>query len=159
MKHIEMIPGTIATPLPDDDYIAIVEAGLRVKFPADFEEFLKTYGGARPVVGTFMAGNHEWAIDRFLCLLKNFDSHPLGWYDIEATWSQLSTRLCENPDKVGAEMVPAVVLFAGDFVCLDYRHDPDAPSVVVWLHEQSDDFSPVTIPVADTFTDFLNLVT
>ncbi len=154
-----MIPGTIAIPLPDDDYITETEKDLSVKFPADFKEFLKTYGGARPDVGTFMAGNHEWAIDRFLCLLRDYHTNPLGWYDIEVTWSQLDDRLGEDPDGIGAELLPAVVLFAGDFVCLDYRHDPDAPSVVVWLHEQSDILSPVTIPVADTFTDFLNLVT
>jgi len=105
-----------------------------------------------------VADSHEWAIDRFLCLLSDYRDNPLGCYDIDVTWSQLFDRLGNNPDTLGAEMVPIAILFAGDFVCLDYRDSRDQPSVVVWLHEQSECFSPVTRPVAATFTEFLDLV-
>ena len=158
MKQIEIVPGSIALPLPDDLCIATLERRLRVSLPQDYTHFLKCYGGARPVKGTFPADGHEWAIDRFLCILSDYRENPLGCYDIEVTWGQLDDRLGVDPDALGAEMVPIVVLFADDIVCLDYRQSPDRPSVVVWLHEESEYLSPVTRPVAASFTEFLDLV-
>ena len=158
MKQIEMIPSSIALPLPDDEYIATRTKGWRVSLPADFKEFVKHFGGGCPAVRTFVADGHEWAIDRFLCILRGYADHPLGDYDIGVVWSQLDERLGEDPDALGAEMVPIVVLFAGDYVCLDYRASQDEPSVVVWLHEESEYLSPVVRPVAATFTEFLELI-
>ncbi len=159
MKHYDIIPGSIIQPLPDDSYIQHVEQNLRVKFPEDYKEFLKHYGGCEiEGYGPFLADGHQWAIDRFLCLLKNSLDHPLGEYDIEATWSMIDGRLGEDPDALGAEMVPITVLFAGDMVCLDYRHTKTNPPVVIWLHEQSEYLSPVTRPVANSFTEFLDLI-
>ena len=158
MKQIDMVPSSIALPLPDDEYIAKSEKDLRVVFPLDFKDFLKRFGGGEPVVRTFVADGHEWAIDRFLCLLRNYADNPLGWYDIAVTWSQTFDRMTEDPDTLGADMIPIVVLFAGDFVCLDYRASREDPSVVVWLHEESEEWAPATRPVAATFTEFLELI-
>jgi hypothetical protein len=153
-----MVSGSIIHPLPDDAYIAKYESGWRVAFPSDVKDFLKMNGGGEPVEGAFVADGHEWAIDRFLCLLPDHRDHPLGDYDMAVVWTQLDERLGEDPDRVGAELLPIVALFAGDFVCLDYRTSHDDPSVVVWLHEQSGDLSPVTRPVSSSFTGFLDLL-
>ncbi len=73
--------------------------------------------------------------------------------------AQIDERLVdyEDADECAATLVPFAGLFAGDFVCLDYRKR-DIPSVVVWLHEESEEFSPVTIKVAETFKDFINML-
>lgn len=46
-------------------------------------------------------------------------------------------------------------IFAGDFVCLDFRRNKENPSVCVWSHEESGEFEPVLYKVADNFTEFL----
>jgi len=163
MRQVDIIADSIAEPLPDDEDITVKEEAFRVVLPGDYVEFVKQYGGGRPVVGTFMGDGHEWAIDRFLCVLKEFKEHPLGWYDIEVIQSQVGDRMWEDPDALGAAMVPIVALFAGDSVCLDYRASKNMPrtepTVVVWLHEESKPGFPATRPVCGTFTEFLNLVT
>jgi len=54
-------------------------------------------------------------------------------------------------------MLPIAALFAGNFLCLDYRKSQN-PSVCVWFHEESDDFKPYTKKVTDTFAQFLDLL-
>ena len=164
MRQIEMEPGSIVLPLPDDDYITRLERGYRIVLPEDYKEFLKSSGGGRPVgYQGFCGDGRRWAIDRFLCLTRDYRDNPLGMYDLDVTWSQLSDRMNEDPDGVGMFMVPVVVLFAGDFLCLDYRgcaaEPRTGPSVVVWLHDESDILAPVTRPVCGTFTEFLDLIT
>ena len=162
MKHVDMVPGSVALPLPDGDIVNRFETAYKVVLPEGYRHFLKHSGGGRPATRTFMAGGRQWVIDRFLCLLLDPEDHPLGEYDIGVTWSQLFDRLTSDPDGVGASMVPIAVLFAGDFVCLDYRASKDKPrtesQVVVWLHEQSEPFAPAVRRVCDTFTEFLELV-
>jgi len=158
MKPIEMLPGSIALPLPDDDFVTESEQELHVVFPEDYRDFVKRFGGGKPVLRSFVASGHEWAIDRFLCLLENYADNPCGDYDIGVVWSELFDRMTDAPDSVGASMVPIAVLFASDFVCLDYRTSRERPAVVVWLHEESDEWAPVICPVASTFTDFLQLL-
>ncbi len=159
MKHYSIVPGSIIHPLPDEAYIQHIESGLRVKFPEDYKEFLKHYGGCEiEGYGPFLADGHQWAIDRFLCLTPDYRDNPLGMYDIAVTWSQVFDRMTEHPDDHGPELVPITVLFADDMVCLDYRHTETDPPVVVWLHEQSEEWKPFTRPVANSFTEFLDLI-
>nr|WP_269431742.1 SMI1/KNR4 family protein [Bacillus sp. JCM 19034] len=51
------------------------------------------------------------------------------------------------------------VLFAGDFVCLDYRNNVEEPIVCVWNHEESSDLNPITYIVSNSFEEFLNMLT
>ena len=53
--------------------------------------------------------------------------------------------------------LPIAVLFAGDFVCLDFRETED-PTVVVWYHEESGEFSPVTKTVAQNISEFFGML-
>jgi len=152
------VPGSIVEPLPDDDFIAKTEQNLEVVFPEDYREFLKAYSGGDPSYASFLAAGHDWCIDRFLCLLPSGSDDPRGCYDIEMVWGQIDDRLGEDPDGTGTEMVPIAALFAGDMVCLDYREDARNPKLVVWLHEESDYLKPSTRFVANTFTEFLDLI-
>ncbi|EKY5046501.1 SMI1/KNR4 family protein, partial [Listeria monocytogenes] len=100
----------------------------------------------------------EYAIDRFLCFLKTPRDNELGMYDIDVTLTQLEDRLTDNEDLIGVDILPIAVLFAGDFVCLDFRKDRNNPNVVVWNHEESAELEPVTYFVTNTFSDFVSMV-
>lgn len=73
--------------------------------------------------------------------------------------SQLEERIIADENLVGVEILPIAVLFAGDFVCLDFRDDKKNPSVCVWNHEESGEFDPVTYNVTDSFEKFLAMLT
>ena len=152
---------TIILPLPTDEYINKKEKAWRIKLPMAFRAFIKQYGGGIPIEDAFLCeeNNHEYAIDRFLCICHEYRTNELGMYDIGVTWTQIEDRLSDDPDLIGVDMLPIAVLFAGDFVCLDFKHTKDKPSVCVWDHEESDIDNPVTYYVADSFEEFCKLLT
>jgi SMI1-KNR4 cell-wall len=155
---VDIDKSTLALPLPTDELFARKERFWRVELPKDFVDFMKENNGGKPIEGTFKCNNHEYAIDRFLCFLKTPKESDLGIYDIDVTLTQLEDRLTDNEDLVGADMIPIAVLFAGDFVCLDYRENRKNPNVVVWSHEESAELDPVTYFITNTFTEFLSEV-
>jgi SMI1-KNR4 cell-wall len=127
-----------------------------LKFPKDYLEFLKENNGGVPFNRVFTTKNNEKVIDRFLPLMDDPNSDQfMGQYDVDVVWSQVSGRLCDDPDQYGGKLIPIVNLEFGDLVCLDFRKKPDSPEVVVWYHEQSKEYKPVTEKIADSFTEFL----
>ena len=121
-------------------------------------EFIKKNNGAVPITNIFNHNKHDYIIERFLCILEESESDEInGWYDIEVTITQIVERLTDNEDLIGMNVVPIAELFAGDFVCLDFRETED-PSVVVWYHEESDEFSPVTKTVAQNISEFWGML-
>jgi len=131
---------------------------LRIRFPEPYREFIKRNNGAVPITNIFTHNNHDYIVERFLCILEESESDEInGWYDIEVIITQIGDRLTDNEDLVGMNVIPIAALFAGDFVCLDYRKTED-PSVVVWYHEESDEFSPVTKTVAPNISEFLGML-
>lgn len=102
----------------------------------------------------FICKDHEYAIERFLCILSEYKIHRLGMYDIGVVITQIEDRLSDNPDLIGVEILPIAALFAGDFICLDFRNEKDKPDVCVWSHEESEEDKPVTYKVADSFEEF-----
>ena len=153
--------GTIIKPLPSEEDISEEERAWRVNLPTAYKEFIKRYGGGIPIERAFLCkeDNHEYAIDRFLCICPDYETNKLGMYDIGVTWTQIEDRLSDNPDLIGVDMLPIAVLFAGDFLCLDFKNTKVKPSVCVWSHEESDEDSPVTYYVADSFEEFCKLLT
>ena len=149
---------SIILPLPDDGIISSFQEYCRVELPEEYKEFLKVNNGAIPQTRTFNQGSREYLIERFLCLLESPESdETYGWYDLEVVLSQIDTRLTDDENLVGANVIPFAALFAGDFVCLDFRENTK-PSISVWFHEESDDFKPVTIKVAESFSEFLKML-
>lgn len=149
---------SIILPLPDDEVIRSFEEYCRVELPEEYKGFLKANNGAIPQTNTFNHEGREYLIERFLCLLESPKSdETYGWYDLEVVLSQIDTRLTDDENLVGANVIPFAALFAGDFVCLDFR-DNKKPSISVWFHEESDDFKPVTIKVAESFAEFLKML-
>lgn len=152
-------PNTAQRP-PSDQRIQWFEKSYRVKLPEEYLQFLSIGNGGVPVQNIFnTAKGNERLIENFLCILDNPKEEPVvGWQDITVVMSQLDERLIDDEDLIGMNIIPFAALFGGDFVCLDYRNPVDPPQVVVWHHEQSDEFSPHTEPVAESFTEFMTLL-
>lgn len=79
-------------------------------------------------------------------------------YDIDVTLTQLEDRLTDNEDLIGVDILPIAALFAGDFVCLDFRNDRENPKICIWNHEESAELEQVTYFVTNTFSEFILLV-
>ncbi|MCY8959219.1 SMI1/KNR4 family protein [Bacillus atrophaeus] len=155
---MNMKENSIINPLPTDELLDEKERKWRITLPQSYKIFIKQNSGGIPLESQFLCNGHNYAIDRFLCILKVTGENELEWYDIGATMSQLDERIIDDEDLVGVEILPIAVLFAGDFICLDYRSNKDEPSVCVWSHEESGEFAPVTYQVANNFAEFLEML-
>ncbi|RAJ03221.1 SMI1-KNR4 cell-wall [Paenibacillus sp. OK060] len=149
---------TIVFPLPDNELLEVVERSLRVSFPETYRNFIKGNNGAVPITNKFSYNQREYIIEKFLCILNDSESDPInGWYDIEVIITQIGDRLTDNEDLVGMNVVPIAALFSGDFICLDFR-ETEEPTVVIWFHEESEEFSPVTQSVAHNVSEFFEML-
>lgn len=149
-----------ATVLNEDilDEIKSLEKYCGVKFPESYVEFIKYNNIGVPATAEFTVKNIGYVVDRFLGIVKEYKTSVLGCYDIAVVLSQIETRLSDNPDERGNRLIPIAILFAGDFVCIDYRKDALNPSICIWDHEASDEFAPATIFVADSFDEFIKML-
>lgn len=135
-----------------------VEEYSKINFPDSYIDFIKKYNVGVPLTNEFLCNKHFYAIDRFLGFVNEYKTSPLGNYDIAVVLSQIDTRLTDNPDLNGDELIPIASLFAGDYVCLDFKDNKENPSICIWSHEESGEFEPVTYKVADTFSEFLDML-
>ena len=151
---------SIITPKPTPALLEEMEEYWDITLPQDYRNFIMEYNGGVPIeYAFFLSDGRERDVNRFLCVLDEPDDHPDGWYDINVVESPISWRLTSNPDLVGMDLLPIADLFFGNYLCLDFRKDRANPTVCIWEHEESDDYSPVTYPVADNFTEFLGMLT
>lgn len=135
-----------------------LERYCRVKLPQDFIEFLQYGNGGIPEKNLFMHEGTDRLIERFLPVMLDPNSEDIGEYDISVVMTALDSRLGDDPDEIGCKLIPFAALFSGDFLCLDFRKNAECPEVVLWDHNQSDDFAPHTEPVAPSFADFKTLL-
>lgn len=150
---------SVILPLPSIEFIRTEEKMWRILLPETYVQFIQSANGVKPVERNFVCNKRKYTIDRFLCILEDSEEHELGMYDIDVVLTQIEDRLSDNLDLVGVELLPIAVLFAGDFVCLDYKNSKDNPIVCVWSHEESEENMPVTYFVADTFEKFSEMLT
>lgn len=155
---MKFINESIIKPLPTEEYILKKEKAWKVQLPKAFRNFIKEYGGAIPEKSSFICNKHSYYIERFLCILSEYRINELGIYDIGVVLTQIEDRLSDNPDLVGVEILPIAVLFAGDFLCLDFRNPKNYGSICVWSHEESDIDYPVTYFVCNSFEEFKNML-
>jgi hypothetical protein len=149
---------SIILPKPSNERIEWFEKIYRIELPIEYKEFLRNFNGCKPITNILNSNGREYVIERFLCLLdKPKENEIYGWYDLTSVLTQLDCRLIDDEDLIGMNVIPIATLFAGDFICLDYRKDIK-PCVVVWNHEESDDFEPVTEEVADNVNEFFNML-
>ncbi len=144
---------------PTDELIQWFETTYRVKLPSEYVAAIKSGNGAIPNRKEFRQGKRERMIERMLCLIPEPQNDQVnGWYDLTVVLSQLDARLIDDENLVGMNVIPIAVLFAGDFVCLDFRRTSESPVVAVWDHERSRDLHPVLEQVATSFTAFDNML-
>ena len=149
---------SVIEPIPTDEDINKREQSWRLKLPIDYIDFIKKYNACIPVEKSFDCNNHSYAIVRFLGILSNWSDSELGWYDISVVASGIEERLTDNEDLVGLELLPIAELFAGDYLCLNFKSNKEVPTVCVWNHEESDEFMPVIYEVADSFKEFIDML-
>ncbi len=149
---------TIIQPTPTKELLTEKERKWRLVLPTEYRTFLMKYNGGIPNEKSFVCNGHDYAVTRFLCVLENVWDTQNGWYDISVVESQIGERLTDNEDLIGVEVLPIAELFAGDYVCLDYRKSKENPSICVWSHEESEEFSPVTYKAAETFSEFIEML-
>lgn len=149
---------SIIYPLPDDTLLARVEGNLEVKFPSAFCTFIKKNNGAIPITKYITHKNNRYVIERFLCLLDSPSENSKGMYDIKVVFSQLEERIISNGDLTGIEIVPFAALYAGDFICIDYRENQTSPEICIWYYEDSDEFEPVTEKIANNINEFFEML-
>ena len=155
---------SIVEPRPTEEVIKDFEESCEIKLPKEFKDFLLKYNGAIPITYVLPLDSNEYAVERFLCILSNYRENEYGCYDIEVIISQIFDRLTDSKDIIGMDVIPIAVLFGGDFICLDYRkegidyRENENPTVVIWFHEESDTFEPVTKKVADNITEFFDML-
>ena len=158
ISEMKVKEDSIVLPLPTEQLIAENEEDWNQKLPLDYKEFIMKYNGATPMENTFECVGHEYMVARFLCILENIKDTDEGWYDISVVESGICERLSSNGDFVGAEIIPIAELYAGDFLCIDFREDRENPELCVWDHEESGELEPVTYKVADSFTEFVSIL-
>lgn len=155
---IKVDNSSIILPKPSDERIKWFEKIYRIKLPIQYKEFLQNFNGCKPINNILNINGTEYIVERFLCLLDNpKENKAYGCYDLTSVLTQLDSRLIDDEDLVGMNVIPIATLFAGDFICLDYRTDID-PSVVIWNHEESDEFEPITETIADDINQFFNML-
>ena len=120
---------TIIRPLPSWELIKEHEKYWMISLPESFLKFIKENNGVEVQACSFTCNNRVYALERFLCILDDIEHHPKGMYDIDVVFSQIGERLTDNEDLLGAELLPIAIVFAGDFLCLDFRADKNNPSV------------------------------
>ena len=128
--------------------------------PEDYRAFLKKYNGVIPETQVFNFHDYEYVVERFLCLLEHpIEDYENGVYDIPVIITQLDARLQDgwNEDETKYKIIPIAALFAGNFLCLDYRTS-DTPSIAIWFHEESDEYSPSLVKIADSFSEFIEML-
>ncbi|MFC3278416.1 SMI1/KNR4 family protein [Xanthomonas fragariae] len=141
---------------PSAECITSIEEYCGAKLPEDFKSFLSYGNGGIPHKQSFKAEGGDRIIERFLPLMDDPESDPAnGQYEISVVETQIGERLASDPDQVGCNILPFATLFAGDFLCFDFRNDSDHPQVVIWDHNASEEFTPVTVPVASSFSELL----
>lgn len=145
-------------PKPSEALIKRKEEYWRVKLPESYRQFLLKYNGGVPVKQTFWYKNHGYCVVSFLCLLEDKNNNDDGWFDISVVLTQIEDRLVDDEDMLGTNLVPIAEMFGCDYLCLDFRENPDEPCVCAWWHEESGDFDPVTSKIADSFEDFIDML-
>lgn len=159
---MKMKEKSVELPLPTDLQIEEFEEYCEVKLPKEYKDFLKKINGGVPITNTFEFDESDYVIENFLCMLDNPDEHEeYGNYELQVIMSQLDERLCEENEDDDEDcswpVIPIASLFGGDFICLDFRKS-ETPIIAIWDHEESEEYEPVLIKIADNINQFFDML-
>ena len=145
--NIEYAEGSFCGPFSSEQ-VAKVERMADLAVPESFIQYCQSRNGGIPISASLQVGEDTTAIEKFLCFIDDYRSDPSkGMFDVGVVWSQIEDRLNEY-------LLPFAALFAGDYLCFDTSSET-GEAVVFWDHERSQVDEPVTVPIADTFIEFL----
>jgi len=146
-------PASFAPPLLDRE-LREFQTMLQVDF-LDFEfessylAHIRAYHGGRPITNKILTKTgRRWMVDRFLNFCDSESGGPHVRFNANVVWSAIEDRLRPT-------LVPFAADPGGNYFCFDYSGD-GRPAIVLWLHEESNEGLPVTLPVADDFDAFLS---
>ena len=123
----------------------------KINFDPSYVSHLKSFHGGMPGKRYFVtAAGTDDAVERFLNFLAYRSGHRLVEYSVECTWSNINDRLTDS-------QMPFAELFAGDYLCFDFETG-NPGKVVMWFHELSREGKPHTEFVANSFEEFLDML-
>ncbi|PEZ09203.1 1,3-beta-glucan synthase regulator [Bacillus sp. AFS018417] len=125
-----------------DEHIQQVEQYFGVKLPHDFIECVKQNDGGHPQPNTFdIEGQDDDVINNLLT------------FDLESEY-----YILQRYENIKDRLVDKVYPFArdpfGNFLCFDYRNNPQSPTVIFWDHEE--EMEEAIYPVCSSFTELLD---
>jgi hypothetical protein len=134
----------------DEDSVHNVEQKLGVTFPADYRAFVLRYSEGSPASHTdfdFADGDGIFtaALDQFLGMRPESELYVPRWTAI------LNERIANG-------IVPFALAAGGDYLCFDFRASVARPTVI-YFHHGREGLSNQYSHVADTFSDFLAMLT
>jgi len=132
----------LATP-PD---VEALERAWGVKFPEDYKQVAMRYQGMTPSPDVIDIGAGNTVVSELLTLSESEDE-DLRIYSMSDTYELIK-------DHVPQGIYPFAGTGAGDFICFDYRSNPDAPKVVFYFTEEAGE--QAIHLVANSFTEFLS---
>lgn len=129
-----------------------VEEALGIKFPKDFVECVKLHHGGHPKIYGFD-------------FISTFDSKKMGsclgellsFSKDETNKLLKSYRNLTIHNTLPKKVVPFARDGGGDYMCFDFRENPENPPVVYWEHEAFPPEKAISY-LAPTFTDFLKML-
>lgn len=146
---------------PSEDLINEIEEDFQVIFPESYKHILRHHNGGVPIPRSFHFEGRDRLIEFFLPLLDDPNApsvkEKFGWRDTQVVEAQLGSRLVDDKE-ARMDVWPFAGLFAGDFLCLDFRKSRRSPTIAVWFHESSRDLHPDLREVTVTFDQFLKLL-
>ncbi len=142
---------------PNEERISRLESVWGIQLPKEYRKFLMEENGGIPEKQNFNCRKQTRMIERFLCIKEKGTDEKYAMYDINVVLTEVEERIVSDPDSTGNNIIPIAELFAGDYLCLDYR-ESDSPIVCVWFHEESEEWNPVTEKVADSFLEFMGML-
>lgn len=150
-------PATFVGPLDEKEITAFEDwlhgsGQAKIHFGQSYVEHLRHFHGGAPGKRYFQtAHGTKHVIVRFLNFLSAGSGHPMEQYSVPCIWSMIDDRL-------GPDLMPIAELFAGDMLCFDFEKGAK-PEIVVWFHELSEPNQPHTELVANSFDEFLQMLT
>jgi hypothetical protein len=120
-----------------------------VTFPKDYRECIRVNHGGHPEPRDFVVRGLTTSWGSCLAVLLSLD-----WRRPSNVWAELASLAVDSQLPVG--LFPIAEDGGGDLLCLDFRSDPGAPSVVYWSHEVGGEEG--IVPVAESFSALLAML-
>jgi hypothetical protein len=151
LDELSFEPDSVGPPL-NNAHVQEVADYLELDFDPDFLALLARHNGGVPHQKFFRFHDNEKVVTRILCLVDDeAEGEECQDFDIEVAQVELDEILEDG-------LLPFAVIYAGDYLCFDYRNGLDRPRIVLLDHERSTSGKPHTMPVAAHFAEFLNML-